>query len=421
MLVQRLIVHCAWVLCVLLGSSRVPLWAASADGVYAKFGPSLYQIRIMENRSGSRAGLGSGFVVAPQTLATNYHVIAAEVMEPDKYRVEVDVKGTSFQARVARVDVIHDLAILVLEPEASLGPPLLVAPREPTRGQQLFSLGNPHDIGMTVVEGTYNGRVEHSPVEQIHFSGAINPGMSGGPAVNGDGQVVGVNVATAGNQIGFLVPGEFLQRLLEKHRTPLQKPLFEDIAEQIRQHTDALIEQLLAQEWKSEPMGKVAIFAKAVPWVECWGNSEEKKDLGTLEVSRGCNSSQQLFLNSGFSSGFIEYEFFYFAAPSWPSASVYRYMAGNTGKAQPGNQADKAHVGNFTCLNDWFAHPQGGKRISYCTRPYRHLPGLFDVFYMGVTTDKSHEVAMDHYTLSGVTQEASLRFLARFKEQMRWQ
>ncbi|HMU65819.1 MAG TPA: serine protease, partial [Cellvibrionaceae bacterium] len=412
----------AWLLLLLpLGACAAS--AATADGVYSRYAPSLYQIRIMENRSGSRAALGSGFVVNEgKFIATNYHVVSNKVMEPQKYRIEIDLAGKPLVANIVRVDAVHDLALLALDGSPALGTALAIAKQVPQKGEVLYSLGNPHDIGMTVVVGNYNGLVEHSPVEQIHFSGAINSGMSGGPTVNGDGQVIGVNVATAGNQIGFLVPGHYLQDLIEKAQEPLDKPLLEDMAEQIKAHTTALLDELLAQPWHPEPMGKVSIFAKAVPWVECWGNSDEKKEQGTLEVSRGCNSNNQLFLSDKFSSGYVEYEFFYFSAPNWPSASVYRYMARNTANAMPGNQVAKPHAGNYTCSNNWYTTPQGGsKRISYCTRPYKQLPGLFDVFYVGVTSDRSHEVAMDHYTLSGVTQEASLRFLARFKEQMQWQ
>lgn len=407
----------------LLLISSPPLWAASADGVYARFAASLYQIRIMETRSGSRAALGSGFVIGNGTLvATNYHVVSGKVMEPEKYRVEIDLQGEAVEAKILLVDAIHDLAILSTQEQQPLGTPLVFAPAAPQKGAVLYSLGNPHDIGKTVVEGNYNGRVEHSFVEQIHFSGAINAGMSGGPTINGEGQIVGINVATAGNQIGFLVPAEYLQQLLARIDSAGKTPLLEDMAAQIRQHTTAMLDDLLAQDWKSEPMGQVNIFAKTVPWVECWGNSDAKKELGTLEVSRGCNSGNQLFLSENFSSGYVEYEFYYFEAPKWPTTSVYRRMAQSTAQAAPGNHVAKNHVTNFTCADDWVkTHSGMTKRLSYCTRAYKQLPGLFDVFYLGVSNDRDHQVAMDHYTLSGVTQEASLRFLARFKEQMTWQ
>ena len=54
----------------------------------------------------------------------------------------------------------------------------------PTKGEELFSLGNPHDLGMIVVPGTYNGLKKESFNDRIHFTGSVNSGMSGGPVVN---------------------------------------------------------------------------------------------------------------------------------------------------------------------------------------------------------------------------------------------
>ena len=63
------------------------------------------------------------------------------------------------------------------------------------KGERLFAMGNPLDLGFTIVEGTYNGLVDYSYNERIHFSGALNPGMSGGPTVTADGRIAGINVA----------------------------------------------------------------------------------------------------------------------------------------------------------------------------------------------------------------------------------
>ena len=58
--------------------------------------------------------------------------------------------------------------------------PRALAGRLP-KGERIYAMGNPLDLGFTIVEGTYNGLVDKSYDERIHFSGAINPGMSGGP------------------------------------------------------------------------------------------------------------------------------------------------------------------------------------------------------------------------------------------------
>ena len=60
-------------------------------------------------------------------------------------------------------------------------------------GLKQFAMEN--DIGLTIVQGSFSGRLQRSLYDRLHFTGSINPGMSGGPALNAQGAVVGVNVA----------------------------------------------------------------------------------------------------------------------------------------------------------------------------------------------------------------------------------
>ncbi|MFY0577534.1 trypsin-like peptidase domain-containing protein [Cystobacter fuscus] len=118
--------------------------------------------------------------------------------------------------RVVDVDVVHDLA--VIQQDAPVKDWFELAATEPPQGARLYAMGNPHDLGTTIVEGTYNGLVQDALYDKVHFSGAINPGMSGGPTVTSEGRVVGVNVATLGNQLGFLVPVVHARALVERAR-----------------------------------------------------------------------------------------------------------------------------------------------------------------------------------------------------------
>ena len=60
------------------------------------------------------------------------------------------------------------------------------ADRPLARGERIYSLGNPLDIGFAVTEGTYNGLVQRSFYPRIFFGGALNPGMGGYYACGGD-------------------------------------------------------------------------------------------------------------------------------------------------------------------------------------------------------------------------------------------
>ena len=88
------------------------------------------------------------------------------------------------------------------------------------QGERIYSLGNPLDVGFAITEGNYNGLVQRSFYPRIFFGGALNPGMSGGPALDARGRVIGVNVAKRldAEQVSFLVPAEFARALLDKAR-----------------------------------------------------------------------------------------------------------------------------------------------------------------------------------------------------------
>ena len=118
----------------------------------------------------------------------------------------IDASGTTHSATVLAIDVVHDLAVL----DAGLRgrPSFVLGPVAVAQGNRLFSLGHPRDLGLSIVEGTHNGLLTHTLYPRIHLTGSLNPGMSGGPTIDEQGRVVGVNVSTAGNQVSFLVPAD---------------------------------------------------------------------------------------------------------------------------------------------------------------------------------------------------------------------
>jgi len=164
----------------------------------------LLQVRTLLKDQDSQASVGSGFVVdAGGLVITNYHVVSQFALRPERYRLAFTMaQGRTGSAQLLAIDVTHDLALLRLRvPDGA--PPIEFVPlrfRDAamplSKGERLYSLGNPLDVGFAVVEGVYNGSVERSFLPQVFFGGSLNPGMSGGPALDSEGQVMGVNVAT---------------------------------------------------------------------------------------------------------------------------------------------------------------------------------------------------------------------------------
>jgi TPR repeat protein len=174
--------------------------------------------------------LGSGFLLAADgEIATNYHVVK------DASRVEVSAPNqrAPLTARIVTKDADNDLAILRAD---GMTPPAIrisFAPSSSVKvGQDAFVLGYPLSglLGSTVRLSTGSidslfGVRDDPRVFQI--SAAVQPGNSGGPVFNKDGQLIGVVVAqldagqlyrTLGlipQNVNFAIKGDLLKRLVE--------------------------------------------------------------------------------------------------------------------------------------------------------------------------------------------------------------
>jgi len=223
------------------------------EKVFGKYSDRVVKVQVVEKDSGAKAVIGSGFFVNPYGhIITNYHVISKLVLHPERYRAErVETAGTVRALSVIAVDVINDLALVKAEVEDV--PFFSIAAREPQQGTRLYSMGFPRDIGLSIVEGTYNGLMKHALYKKIHFTAPINPGMSGGPAINASGEVVGVNVSSRGQGISFLVPTEAVERLMKSAGPGKKDPqsFLEDIRCQILAHQEVFFTDDLLRSGQS--------------------------------------------------------------------------------------------------------------------------------------------------------------------------
>ena len=161
---------------------------------------------------------GSGWVAAPGLVVTNAHVVAGEAVT----RVQPGGAGPPLPAEVVVFDERNDVAVLRVD-GLHLDPLPLAVPRP---GGAAAVIGFPDDgpldiqparTGATrrVISGdAYN----QGPVERLvtSFRVYVRPGHSGGPAVNGEGEVVSTFFAsrTDSNRAGYGIPSQLIRRHL---------------------------------------------------------------------------------------------------------------------------------------------------------------------------------------------------------------
>ncbi|MCR9163139.1 MAG: Do family serine endopeptidase [Nannocystaceae bacterium] len=172
-------------------------------------------------------GLGSGFVIDDEGLIlTNNHVVDGA----DSVKVKFS-DDREFDATVVGADRPTDLALLRIEAEDLTALP--IGNSEVLEvGDWVLAIGNPFGLPQTVSAGIVSakGRADVGIVDYENFiqtDAAVNPGNSGGPLVDLDGKVVGINTAIAsrsgGNDgIAFAIPidmaMEIVTQLREKGR-----------------------------------------------------------------------------------------------------------------------------------------------------------------------------------------------------------
>lgn len=168
---------------------------------------AVVRIDVMQERNGRKmaAGTGSGFVFSSDGLIfTNAHVIA----RPGIIKVSL-LDGTEYEAEVIGKDTDTDVAIVKIF-GSGYSTVTLGDSQELQIGQFLIAIGNPlgyqHSVATGVLSGVgrtlraSNGKM----IENVLQTDApLNPGNSGGPLIDTDGQVIGINTAIANKAQGL--------------------------------------------------------------------------------------------------------------------------------------------------------------------------------------------------------------------------
>lgn len=395
-----------------------------ADELFKDYGKALVQIKSINTESGQKSAIGTGFFISDSgKVVTNYHVISGAVQDPDKYRLEfVNQQQETHSIEILAVDVINDLALLQASELSSKH--FSLASTSPVKGAKLFALGNPHDLGMIVVPGTYNGIKKNSFYQRIHFTGSINPGMSGGPTVNQSGEVIGINVATAGNQIGFLVPVKKLWSMIDKYENSLEQDitLLESIGGQLQDNQEQLYQALLDTDWEMGELGTANVPSDIVDFMPCWGDSNKNKEKVLFtQVVTNCALQENVYLSNSFKTGNALLGFSWIKSDKLNEMQLAQLYENNLNRRYGNNNAGSDDVSNYHCSEAWFDNAQQEKLKGIsCVRAYRKYPGLFDVKFKSIMTGKQSQALIARYSLQGVTEKTASAFYQKFVEQLSW-
>ncbi len=166
--------------------------------------------------------VGSGFIVDK----TGYIITNAHVVE-DTSRITVKLdSGEEFTAKVVGTDEQTDIAVLKIEAGRDLPFVKFGDSDKAEVGDWVLAIGSPFGLAKTVTAGIISQKQRETPYSTafqrfIQTDAAINRGNSGGPLVNAEGEVIGVNsqIATSTgdyNGIGFALPAKVTVVVLDQ-------------------------------------------------------------------------------------------------------------------------------------------------------------------------------------------------------------
>jgi serine protease Do len=157
--------------------------------------------------------MGSGVVLDSRGyIVTNQHVVEGATRV--RVHLKDDPPGEQYEAKVIGTDKETDLAVIKIEPKGALRAAKIGNSDSLQTGDWVLAIGNPFGLEATVTSGIISAKARNIvPGRQfqsfIQTDAAISPGNSGGPLVNMDGEVVGINTAifTRGFSSGYMGVG----------------------------------------------------------------------------------------------------------------------------------------------------------------------------------------------------------------------
>jgi hypothetical protein len=238
--------------------------------------------------------------------------------------------------------------------------------------------------------------------------------MSGGPALDQSGQVIGVNVARRvdGEQVSFLVPVSFVEALLSGSRDapPLALPAYPTLTAQLQQHQEELTERFIRQGWKPHTNPRYRVPVPNDEFMRCWGSSQTSRTGGMSVERSDCVMDTRIFAGD-FSISFIAVRH-----ESYDGSKIgpLRYAERNAKSFENENFIRPTTYQTQPQCHEEFVDRAGlTLRAVVCMRAYKKLPQLYDVSVLVATLDQPSAGVQGRFDAEGVS-FANAQRLARY-------
>ena len=198
---------------------NVPRAGGVIAEIYRRVSPSVVSIKVEISRFDSAGG--AGFVIDEDGhIVTNAHVVE------DTHNITVEFHdGSKTTAEMVGFNPFEDIAVIKVDVEVERLIPVTFGDSDDLAvGQSVLAIGNPYGLERTLTTGIISGLNRDLTMrdgtvvrDMVQTDAALNPGNSGGPMFNMDGEVIGVNTLgyRSSNNLGFAIPSNRVKHISE--------------------------------------------------------------------------------------------------------------------------------------------------------------------------------------------------------------
>ena len=397
----------------------VPSPSPASARIYDRVKASVVTVEVHSGNREAKSALGSGYVVsAPGVVVTNYHVVESFLAEPERFEVRVRAGADSFPATVRAFDVENDLAVLSVP--GLRAAPLSVAPELPPPGSPIVALGNPHGLGLSLIEGIFNGFAAKGAVDRMLLSMPLNSGMSGGPILDTQGRIIGTNVSVMylSNSLSFGVPAAKIAPLLAAPPVVIERAaLRKDVTRQLDALEASMVRRAVAPYVAAgdETARVGGAETRRPPEVfECWDDVEVHEQQGLTKARFGCDLQFTPSIEDLGPVGAISLLVEHFRTTGG-RYGFYSHL-GSHGPAHLEAEAEDPEGGTLSapeCVSDRVAAGAHVWKTSACVYALVEHPGFFNYDFVATTVTHPSVAAFVGVHMKGVRPASFRTFTER--------
>jgi hypothetical protein len=245
--------------------------------------------------------------------------------------------------------------------------------------------------------------------------------MSGGPGLNAEGEVIGVNVAGYRFEqlVSFLVPAVHVQALRDGNHgaAPTDSDLKEKAAAQIHSHSAELL-GALDGTMQTQSVSGYSLPDKLAPFINCNASGNPVSDDQIHTVSIRCLAKAGLYIQQNLYAGDLRYSHYVLSTDTLDAWRFANRLSALT--LAVGNYGFSRHVGPYACEDRIVALKGFDAGLLVCARRYRKFEGLYDFTVRVSSLNNSNRGFASHLDIYGVEFEPGMKFIRRYAEAMEW-